>query len=248
MSYLKVKKLGKNYGNTTALNSISFDIDKKSSVALLGNNGSGKSTLIHSLCNMFKFSGEIIFNGIQITTSQHAYKRNIGFFLSIDTLIDSFTAMEYLKFVARFQGLKNPQIINEKIQKLAKYLLLEDLDKKTKEYSSGNQTKIKLIASLIHSPEMLIMDEPLRALDHASKNRVKSLLRTIQNSEKVTMLIASHDLGLSTEICDRFIVLHEGKLIFDTKRQPRSNKEEIIKLLNEQLGENPANEFEWIGG
>jgi len=215
---LKISKISKEYSGQVVLNIPELNINKGESFGLVGNNGAGKTTLFRIVLDLIKAqSGEVTSKDEKVAGSEH-WKGYTGSYLDEGFLIDFLTAEEYFQFVGAINGLSSGDI-EDFMNRFEPFFDEEVLGKKKyiRDFSKGNQKKIGISAAIMTQPEILVLDEPFSNLDPSTQIRLKKLLRSMQEEQKVTMLISSHDLNHVTEVCDRIVVLDKGEMVHDIK-------------------------------
>ena len=224
---IQVNNLTKRYNlERTVLNIQSLEIPKGQSFGLVGNNGAGKTTFFSLLLDLIEpSSGHIINNGIQVNTSEE-WKPFTSAFIDESFLIGYLTAEEYFYFIGDLRGqnkadvdallAKNEDFFNGEILKSRKYL---------RDLSKGNMKKVGIIATLIGNPEVIILDEPFANLDPTTVNRLKIIIRELADNPNVTVLVSSHDLNHTVEVCSRIVALSHGEIVKDIQTSPETLKE-----------------------
>lgn len=213
---IQVKNLSKQYNGITVLNIESLEIPKGQSFGLVGNNGAGKTTFFSLLLDLIQpTTGHIINNGVQVNTSEN-WKPFTASFLDESFLIGYLTPEEYFYFIGDLRGqnkadvdallAQHEEFFNGEILKNKKYL---------RDLSKGNQKKVGIIATLIGNPEVIILDEPFANLDPTTVNRLKKIIKGLADNPNVTILVSSHDLQHTVEVCDRIVALNKGELVKD---------------------------------
>ena len=213
---IQISNLTKVYGTQTVLDIPDLKINKCESFGLVGNNGAGKTTMFRCILDLIRpNTGAVLSRGNDVAKKEN-WKIYTGSYLDDGFLIDFLTPEEYFQFVADVYGLSDGDLkafyhdfedfFNNEI--LGKKKLIRDL-------SAGNRQKIGISAALMPKPEILVLDEPFNSLDPTTQIRLKNLLKTLKKETEITMLISSHDLNHITEVCDRIVVLHEGKIVHD---------------------------------
>ncbi|MEA9413565.1 ABC transporter ATP-binding protein [Flavobacterium sp. PL02] len=213
---IQVNKLSKTYNGTTVLKIDNLEIPKGQSFGLVGNNGAGKTTFFSLLLDLIHPStGNITTNSIQVNNDE-SWKTFTGSFLDESFLIGYLTPEEYFYFVGDLRGqnkadvdallLKHEEFFNGEILKNKKYL---------RDLSKGNQKKVGIIATLIGSPEVIILDEPFANLDPTTVSRLKKIIKELADNPNVTILVSSHDLQHTVEVCDRIVALNKGEIVKD---------------------------------
>ena len=236
----------KKFNKTIALNNVNFSIDRLDFTALIGNNGAGKTTIINAICNLIEInSGQINIFGKELNPKYVSYKGNMGFVLSKPFYIEQFTVKEYLEFVCKFQQVPKMEI-RKRITNILDYLDLKDYGQKIiKNHSSGNQMKVSLAAALIHNPEVLIFDEPFINLDIQTIDKIMSILEGFNG--KKTLFITSHYLDLVVDLCDRFLILNNGKIEIELNKKDFNNIEPLKLRVKEILGsDDEIKNIEWL--
>lgn len=209
---LQVQNVTKRFGRDTAVNDITFDIHKGEVVGFVGLNGAGKSTTINMLLGFLRASeGEVRLFGEKVTTS-NAWRSHgrIGFATGDMSLFESMTGKQYLRFVSKLYGRK---LGGERYKHLCD-LFDPQLNKKIGDLSRGNRQKIALIAAFMHSPELVILDEPSSGLDPLMQQRFLSLVRE-QAEKGVTIFMSSHYLNEVVDVCSRILLIKQGVLVKD---------------------------------
>lgn len=213
MSYLLVKNISKTFKDVTALKGISFDIEKGEFVTLLGPSGCGKSTLLRIIAGLeSKDSGDIIINGKNLE-GVPSNKRNLGMVFQQYSLFPNMTVRENVEF-----GLKLKKISSAKIKKHVEDILeLVGLKEKINNYpdelSGGQQQRVAIARALVMEPDVLLLDEPLSALDAKIRLSLRRQIREIQQKLKITTIFVTHDQEEALSISDRIFVMQEGSII-----------------------------------
>lgn len=206
---IEIKNLSKNFGNLKALDDVSFDVEKGELFGVIGQNGAGKSTLFRSMMNFYDhFDGQILYEGEKMSKVP---LEKIGFLPEERSLSPKKTIREEVKFFARLNQMKN---LDEKtIQAyFDRFEIKGSLDDKIKSLSKGNQQKVQLLASLIYKPEFLILDEPFSGLDPYNANLLMGIIKEI-NAQGTTIIFSSHNMENVESLCDRLIMLKNGKIV-----------------------------------
>jgi len=224
---IQVNNLSKTYNaGIQVLNIETLEIPKGQSFGLVGNNGAGKTTFFSLLLDLIQPStGHIKNNEIQVNTSE-AWKPFTAAFIDESFLIGYLTAEEYFYFIGDLRGqnkadvdslmAKHEDFFNGEILKNRKYL---------RDLSKGNQKKVGIIATLIGNPEVVILDEPFANLDPTTVNRLKIIIKDLSDDPNVTVLVSSHDLVHTVEVCNRIVALNKGEVVKDIQTSPETLKE-----------------------
>ncbi len=205
------------YKVISAVNDISFSIDRGESVALLGPNGAGKTTTMKMLSGLlYPTSGRIDVLGFFPFDRKNEYLKRIGLVMGNRSgLAWDLTPNQNFELAKKIYRIPDKDF-PERVGRLTKMLDVEKfLDKQVRKLSLGERMKLELVASLLHNPEILYLDEPTIGLDIISKQRIRSFLRDIQRDSKITLLLTSHDMDDVEKVSDRVIVINHGQIVFD---------------------------------
>lgn len=208
---IEIKNLSKNFGDLRALDEVTFDVKKGELFGVIGQNGAGKSTFFRSMMNFYDhFDGQILYEGEKMSKVP---LEKIGFLPEERSLSPKKTIREEIKYFARLNQMKNldDDILENHFDR---FEIKGTLDDKIKSLSKGNQQKVQLLASLIYKPEFLILDEPFSGLDPYNANLLMGIIKEI-NTEGTTILFSSHNMENVEYLCDRLIMLKNGKLVLN---------------------------------
>ena len=236
--FIQIKNLKKKFNDSFAVNGINFEIDKDRTLGLLGPNGCGKTTSIGMILGLIKpTSGEIIIDNKNLDT----FKRDeilarINFASPYIELPKKLTVRQNLEVYSRLYGIKNRK---ERIDEISEDLNISDFfERKTGELSSGQKNRVSLAKSLINKPEILLLDEPTASLDPDIGDFVRSYIQNYRSKNKVTILLASHNMAEVERLCDSIIMMKSGKIVDQgtceqlIKKHGRNNLEEtFLKLV-----------------
>lgn len=223
---VSVEQIRKVYGETVALDIEKLHIPKGESFGLVGNNGAGKTTMFRCLLDLIKpDAGKCSLKDIDVSKSED-WKYFTGSYLDERFLIDFLTAEEYFHFIGKLHGLSKEEV-DEFVDQFEGFFNDEILGKGkyVRDFSKGNQKKIGIVAALIGSPEILILDEPFANLDPSTQIRLKNLLKKLKEEREVTMIISSHDLSHVAEVSERIVVLEHGKIVHDIQKTENTLKD-----------------------
>jgi ABC-2 type transport system ATP-binding protein len=211
---IRISNLEKHYGGTVAVADLSLAIPKGCMFGFLGPNGSGKSTTIGCLTGLLDpTAGSVEILGARFTTDSVALKRRIGVMPETLGLFDPLYAHEFLAFVARMFSLSEDET-RRRVTELLAALELTNARKKLGEYSSGMRKRVAFAAAVIHSPDVLFLDEPFESIDPAGAAAMKRWLRRFTDQGR-TVFITSHVLETVERLCDRVaIITQPGKLVW----------------------------------
>ena len=212
---LNVVGLQKTYnkGKTYAVNNVSFEINSGEIVGLVGKNGAGKSTILKSVTGILPFeSGKIYIAGFNVVENPISAKQNLGYVPDVSNAFDKMTGMEYLNFVADIFGVSKQEREKKYMEFENSFPLGESIHKLISSYSHGMKQKVSLMASLISSPKLWILDEPITGLDPQTS---ASLLEYMKNYAQKgnAVLFSSHNLDIVQKICDKTLIINNGNLV-----------------------------------
>jgi ABC-2 type transport system ATP-binding protein len=223
---LEIKQLTKTYGTKTVVNVEHLTIKDGETIGLVGNNGAGKTTLFRMLLDLIRpNSGEILSKDKNVAHNDY-WKEYTSSYLDEGFLIDYLTPEEYFIFIGSLHNLSAADV-SDHLKKYDEFFNGEILNSKKyiRDFSKGNQNKVGIAAALMQKPELLILDEPFANLDPTTQIRLKSLLKSLKSTERLTTLISSHDLNHVTDVCDRIILLEKGLIIKDFHTDENTLKE-----------------------
>jgi ABC-2 type transport system ATP-binding protein len=223
---ITAQKLTKTYNGTTVLNIATLEIPKGQSFGLVGNNGAGKTTFFSLLLDLIQpTTGTLTNNGIQVNTSED-WKPFTAAFLDESFLIGYLTAEEYFYFIGDLRG-QNKADVNALLKKHEEFFNDEILRNKKylRDLSKGNMKKVGIIATLIGNPKVIILDEPFANLDPTTVSRLKKIIKELAENPEITVLVSSHDLQHTVEVCDRIVALNKGEIVKDIVTSAETLKE-----------------------
>ncbi|WHF51743.1 ATP-binding cassette domain-containing protein [Chryseobacterium gotjawalense] len=207
---LQIINLTKKFGDQTALNNINIEIDRNEIIGLLGPNGAGKSTLMKSIVGALKIDeGQIIFNGKDIREDEIEVKKNMGFLPENNPLYSEMYVKEYLNFVADIHQVSK-QRIHEVIELVG---ITPEKSKKISQLSKGYQQRVGLAQAILHSPDLLILDEPTNGLDPNQIIEIRNVIKEI--GKEKTVILSTHIMQEVEALCSRVILIHQGNIIQD---------------------------------
>ena len=239
---ISVKNLKKFFGEVKAVNGITFDVHKGEVFGLLGPNGAGKTTTIKLLLGLLEpLEGEISIFGLNPEREEIQMKKNVGYVSEEPMIFKSLTPKDLFNFIASIRQL-DPKEATKRVEEYSESL-------GTKEYynqiiaslSHGNKQKIQIISSILHEPDLLILDEPISGLDAKSVRVVKEIL-DIHIEKGGSVLFSTHIMEVAEDLCDRIAIINRGKLVgigtIDELRQQAdklgASLEDVFLRLTEQ--------------
>lgn len=200
----------------TALEGVSLDVQKGDRVALLGPNGAGKTTLLKLIGGLLIPSdGEILVNGRDTVRDNRAVRKTVGFVMNEErSFYWRLTGLQNLEFFGVLDNLSGREL-KRKSRELIRFVGLDDAEEKTvSNYSSGMKQRLAIARGLLAEPEILILDEPTRALDPmAAEELADLLLRRIHADSRRGLLIATHRLDEVSKLCNKAVIIHKGRIV-----------------------------------
>ena len=210
MATVELAHITKSFGPLKAVDDVSYSVDKGEFFGLLGPNGAGKTTSLRILLDIFKpDSGSVAVLGGPLTDAK---KDRIGYMPEDRGLYQDIPLDRCLAYLGSLKGLNQAEVKQRTERYLERFDLAAHRHKKVKELSKGMQQKAQIIATILHNPELLIVDEPFSGLDPVNTQMVKDLLRE-QREQGVTIVLCSHQMNLVEELCDRIVLIDHGKVV-----------------------------------
>jgi len=211
---LLIKNIVKEYANHKALDNVSFTVEKGSIFGLLGPNGAGKTSLIRIINQITApDGGEIIFNG-QTLNPDHISK--IGYLPEERGLYKKMRIGEQMLYLAQLKGLSKPEAIKRIKHWFEKMDMQAWWEKKVEDLSKGMQQKVQFVATVVHQPELLILDEPFTGFDPINTELIKKEILNL-NKSGTTIIFSTHRMESVEELCDHIVLLNKAKKIIDGK-------------------------------
>ena len=215
MIMLEICSIDKNYKEKRAIENISFNVNEGEVVALIGKNGAGKTTILNSIAGyIFPSAGEIYFNGTNILKDGEIRKK---FGVLIDAnFFDYLNVNDNLKLLLKASDINDKEFSQKMIDKILEQVgLLDQKYKKVKSFSFGMKQRLGLAQALIMDIDFLMLDEPFVGLDPVGKELFKDIIRSKAKKDKKAVLFSSHDLSDIEDICDRVVMIKEGKIVYN---------------------------------
>ena len=228
-----IDKLKKNFGEKIAVDIEHYEINQGDMLGLVGNNGAGKTTLFRIMLDLLKADdGKVIINDIDVSQSED-WKSITGAFIDDGFLIDYLTPEEYFYFIGNMYGLKKEEV-DERLIPFERFMSGEVIGHKKliRNYSAGNKQKIGIISAMLHYPQLLILDEPFNFLDPSSQSIIKHLLKKYNEEHQATVIISSHNLNHTVDVCPRIALLEHGVIIRDIINEDNSAEKELEDYFN----------------
>ncbi|TXS00988.1 ABC transporter ATP-binding protein [Bacillus sp. SH7-1] len=225
---LEIKNVTKSFKGKTAVNNFSMELQAGECVGLIGPNGAGKSTLIKVISDIIHPTvGEVLLNGIKISKM----KSEIGYLPQYPNFFHWMTARETLTFMGQLSGLKKEELSKSIPKMLEKVGLRGEENAKVSTFSGGMKQRLGIAQALLHKPSLIVMDEPVSALDPIGRREVLNLIEEIKKD--TTILLSTHILSDAEEICERFVIIKDGTKIEDTTITELLHRNSENKLIIE---------------
>lgn len=240
---IEINKLQKNFGTKRAVDIENYTIAQGDMLGLVGNNGAGKTTLFRLILDLLQADqGNVTINGIDVSKSED-WKQFTGAFIDDGFLIDYLTPEEYFYFIGKMYGLKKEEV-DARLLPFERFMNNEVIGQKKfiRNYSAGNKQKIGIISAMIHHPQLLILDEPFNFLDPSSQALIKLLLKKYNEEHKATVIISSHNLNHTVDVCPRIALLENGVVIRDICNENNSAEKELEDYFNIRIEEEATEE------
>ncbi|HFJ9452464.1 MULTISPECIES: ABC transporter ATP-binding protein [Bacillus] len=225
---LEIKNVTKSFKRKIAVNNFSMELQAGECVGLIGPNGAGKSTLIKVISDIIHpTAGEVLLNGIKISKM----KSEIGYLPQYPNFFHWMTARETLTFMGQLSGLKKEELSKSIPKILEKVGLKGEENAKVSTFSGGMKQRLGIAQALLHKPSLIVMDEPVSALDPIGRREVLNLIEEIKKD--TTILLSTHILTDAEEICERFVIIKDGTKIEDTTITELLHRNSENKLIIE---------------
>ncbi|MFE4130803.1 ATP-binding cassette domain-containing protein [Peribacillus sp. YIM B13482] len=222
---LEIRNVTKKFKEKTAVNNFSMELQSGECVGLIGPNGAGKSTLIKVIADIIDPSmGEVLLDGKKISKM----KKEIGYLPQYPNFFQWMTAKETLTFMGQLSGIKKEELLRGIPEIMSKVGLSGEENSKVRTFSGGMKQRLGIAQALLHKPALIVMDEPVSALDPIGRREVLNIIKEIKKD--TTILISTHILSDAEEICERFVIIKSGKKIEDTTMSELLNRNSGNKI------------------
>jgi len=224
---IDVKNLTKAYGDFTAVQGISFEVQEGELFGFLGPNGAGKTTTISMLTTLLSVtSGSVTVAGYDVVSERAEVRQNIGIIFQDPSLDIELTASENLRFHGMLYGMKSEELKQSIPDLLKRVELTEFADKPVKTFSGGMKRRLEIARGLVHTPKVLFLDEPTLGLDAQTRGRIWSYINQLRKEHNITIFLTTHYLE-ETEHADRIAIIDHGEIVaMDTPEQLKTTYDE----------------------
>ena len=210
MNALEVRHLKKSFGKVKAVDDASFEVPEGAVFGLIGRNGAGKTTTIRMMMNIYiPDDGEVILRGSPVTEE---FKQRVGYLPEERGLYKKMNVWDTLMFFAEVKGKTGKDIERKANEYLKRFQLIDRKTSKVQDLSKGNQQKIQFIATILHDPEFLILDEPFSGLDPINTDLLRQIIIDLKNQGKV-IIFSTHLMDFAEKMCDHIAMIDNGKII-----------------------------------
>jgi ABC-2 type transport system ATP-binding protein len=233
---IKIQNISKYYDEQLALNNVSFQVNSGEIVGFLGPNGAGKSTTMKIISCFIKPSeGDVFVDEISIHSDEIAVKSKIGYLPENNPLYEDLYVRESIGFIAQMHKIKDIKSAVENV--IEKVGLSKEAHKKIGQLSKGYQQRVGIAQAIVHNPKVLILDEPTSGLDPNQLDEIRSLIKDLGKNK--TVMLSTHIMQEVESICDRIVVINNGKIVADRKlddnnETKREQKEQKLLVEFEQ--------------
>lgn len=205
---LSLSDVKKSFGDKEVLHGVSFTVQPGRILGLVGKNGAGKTTIFHAILNFVKFSGKISFDGQSIR--QETFAR-IGYLPEERSLMPKLTVLNQVAYLAELKGMTRKEVLAQLPVWMDRLQVKGQMTDRIKSLSKGNQQKVQLIATLIHQPDLIILDEPFSGLDPVNASLLKQVILD-EKDRGAAIIFSDHVMTDVEEICDDLVMLKDGQV------------------------------------
>lgn len=214
MAFLSLQNIHKNFATTKALDGVSFDVEKQTIFGMLGPNGAGKTTSIRIITTILKQdAGDVIFNGEKLRESD---AEQMGYMPEERGLYKKMKVWEQLVYLAQLKGLHHSDAKKKVFDWMEKFEIKDWWNKKVQELSKGMSQKVQFIATIIHEPKLIILDEPFSGLDPVNSKLIEEEIQKLRE-KGATIIFSTHRMEQVEEICENIILINKGHVVLNGK-------------------------------
>ena len=207
---LQVSDISKSFGNVEAVKNVSFEAKNGRILGIIGKNGAGKSTIFRVILDILEpDSGEVILDGKKYNILS---SNKVGFLPEEGSLNSELTVYDQMCFYGSLRGMTEDEVSEELFKWLEKFEIVEYFNRKIKELSKGNRQRLQFIVSVLHNPEVVILDEPFSGLDPLGVEMFKKILIELKQKDKI-IIFSSHRMDHVEQFSDDIVILNSGKIV-----------------------------------
>jgi len=228
---IKVENLTKKFGDFTAVDNVSFSVNKGEIFAFLGPNGAGKTTTIRMLTTLLKpTSGRILINGSDPVREQNDVRRSFGIVFQDPSLDDELTAQENMEFHGVLYDVPK-DIRRKRIEELLKFVELWDRKNElVKNFSGGMKRRLEVARGLVHHPKILFLDEPTLGLDPQTRSHIWNYIKNLNKEERMTVFFTTHYMEEADKVAQKIAIIDHGKIIVQGTPEELKQQTKTISL------------------
>jgi sodium transport system ATP-binding protein len=237
---LEVKELTKEFKKTKAVSKLSFTVNPGEIVGLLGENGAGKTTTMRIVSTLLKpTDGTVLVNSFDISKEPDKVRKEIGILFGGDVgLYDRLTARENMSYFANLYGFSKDEA-DKRINELADELdMREYIDKRVSKFSRGMKQKVSIARAIVHSPSVMLFDEPTTGLDVRATRIIHNFIKKCKRENK-TILFSSHSMREVEKLCDRVVIINKGQLVEEgtiAELKKKYNNDDLEEVFVDLIG------------
>jgi ABC-2 type transport system ATP-binding protein len=235
-----VENLTKKYGSQKAVDDLSFKVKTGEILGFLGPNGAGKTTTMKAITGfLYPDNGQIYIGKYSVEKDQEEIKKRIGYLPESNPLYEDMYVLDYLRFAAKVQKIPKEDVDDKLLNVVQTCGLEKEKHKKISELSKGFKQRVGLAQALIHSPEVLILDEPTVGLDPNQIKEIRELIKQI--GKEKTVILSSHILAEVEATCDRILIINKGKIVADGSTAELRNQAQGKEVLKVKFDDGDVN-------
>lgn len=225
---ININSLKKTFGDTVAVDIDSYQINEGEIVGVVGNNGAGKTTLFRLILDLIKADEGTAYINDVLTSESEEWKKWTGAFVDDGFLIDFLTPDEYFAFICKVNAISDEEC-KERLARFEHIMNgeISGVEKLIRNLSAGNKQKVGIIGAMLHNPQLLILDEPFNFLDPSSQLAMKKVLEAYSQETGATVIVSSHNLTHTFDLCTRITLLEHGNIIKDGLKDEGGLSKEI---------------------
>ncbi|HWA16403.1 MAG TPA: ATP-binding cassette domain-containing protein, partial [Gemmatimonadales bacterium] len=248
MTLLSLDTVTKRYGSVTAVNRVSFEIDRGQVVGFLGPNGAGKSTTMRMITQYHEpDDGRILFDGVPLSEAGREAKRRVGYLPENNPLYTEMLVSEYLAFIGGLRDMQGPSLARGTDSAVTATGIEPVFYRPIGELSKGYRQRVGLAAAILHEPDLLVLDEPTEGLDPNQRVEIRRLIGALGQSR--TVLLSTHILSEVQHVCTRLLIINRGTLAADGPVEELvSRAGGQVHILVEAQGDNIAGRLRELPG